>query len=115
MNRSSTSGCFFALLGPAILIMGAVNVAGKYGRQWHFGRYGMPVTLIAQNGLHPDGQPVNPIVMAIVRTGYEPELHLALSLFIATCLAHLANVWRASALQEQRVRRQYQELARMRR
>ncbi len=57
------SGGLFLLL--------TVHQVATYGRDWQVGKYGMPSSILAADGCHyGDGEEVDPITLALVRSGY---------------------------------------------
>ena len=56
--------------------LGAVWLS-TFGSHWSFGRYGMPRTLLSPDGRHfADGEPLDPMTAALVRSGHEEEVYL---------------------------------------
>ncbi len=55
------------------------HLVSQWGTHWEFGRYGMPRTLVGASGMaHPDGSPIDPITLAMLRSGIEEDVMLAL-------------------------------------
>lgn len=83
--------------GAIIVWLGlGVNWVGKCGRQWTFGRYWMPKILLAPDGMHfADGEPLDLIGLALVRSGHEEELHLALFTIVGLAVCWLVyELWK---------------------
>jgi hypothetical protein len=64
-------------IGPLVFLGLVLNFAGQYGRCWQFGRYGMPSSLLRADGKYLDGTEVDPLSLAIARSGWEEEGYLA--------------------------------------
>ena len=57
-------------IGPVVFAALIVNFAVGYGKEWEFGRLGMPDTLLAADGEHyPNGEEVDPMTLAMARSG----------------------------------------------
>jgi hypothetical protein len=64
-----------AWLGPLAMAALMMSCALGHGEGWTFGRLGMPATLLDADGKHyADGREVDPLSLAIARSGYEQEI-----------------------------------------
>lgn len=71
---------FFPSIAVLFFLYVAVNGTLQYGTRWEFGRFGMPRTLIAEDGMHHlDGSPINPITLQLARSGYEEAYCLVMT------------------------------------
>jgi len=85
-------------IGLSLFAILVLNFACRYGSWWEFGsRDGMPSTLLAPDGQHlRDGSEIDPITLAVVRSGYEEEVYLcALVIMAALVLLGVGIVRRA--------------------
>ena len=58
------------VLGWVIFLGLLVNFGLQYGSRWECGRYMMPRTLMAADGVHhPNGEPIESVTLAIARGG----------------------------------------------
>jgi hypothetical protein len=90
VKRRGSSG--IGLLGCLVFVALVVNWAWKYGREWEFGRFVMPNSLVAPDGLHyRSGAEIDPVSLAIIRSGKEEEHWLA-ALGILACLIAWASI-----------------------
>jgi hypothetical protein len=78
-----------SFLGYALLIAMILHVACRHGTKWEFGRYGMPRTLVAADGVsYLDGTEIDEYSLALARSGNEEEVWLAIYAIIGTILAY---------------------------
>ena len=89
-----------SLLGWALLLYCGGCFVSKYGQQWEFGAYGMPVSLLAEDGFHyRDGTEVDPMSLSIARSGYEAEVMLTFVIGLSTAVGWLVfDCWRLSRM-----------------
>ena len=84
---SDRAGAFIGLIGVVIIV--SVKVM-TYGTRWEFGPRGVPVSKLAEDGLHySDGSAVNPLELALIQSGHEESTVLAsfaLYIFLATLI-----------------------------
>jgi len=67
------------VLGWLIFLGTGVQFLAGYGTRWEFGPYGFPVSLVASDGCHYlDGVAIDPITLALIRSGHEQDVGLAL-------------------------------------
>jgi hypothetical protein len=67
----------WGILGCGLFLFLTIYQATMHGRKWEFGTYGMPVSLLAEDGRHyRDGSEVDPLTLALVRSGNEETVHL---------------------------------------
>lgn len=75
-----------AIVGVGLVLLLTLRQVATYGREWQFGKYGMPASLLAADGWHyRDGTEVDGFSLALVRAGYEEPLELFLVGMIAIC------------------------------
>src|SRR5277367_3236324 len=91
------------LLGWALFLGLAGYFFLQHGSHWEFGKFGMPHTLIAADGVHhPDGTEIDPATLAMARTGAEEETMLAALCVLALGMAYVLRQWyRVCQLDEQ--------------
>ena len=81
---------------PLVLICQSVNGVHTFGRQWTWGKYGMPRSVVAANGnTFADGTPINPIAKIIIQQG-EEDIYLIMLIGIAALFAMWIQVVRTS-------------------
>jgi hypothetical protein len=97
---------FFMAVGPLFIVAMIAFRVTTYGTQWTFGRYGMPQTLLASDGMHyPNGEPVIPLMASLARSGWEPEIYLVGVSVVIVCVLYVVYVARRMDKQ----RREYLE------
>lgn len=78
--------------------------SATYGTEWAFGRYCMAQTLVAPDGIHhPNGAPIHPFTLEIVRTGFEAEIHLAMFCVFALLASYLVYLLRSIEIKKRRI------------
>jgi len=80
--------------------------AGGRGTHWEFGRYGMPRTLVSDDGRHDrGGWELNPMQLAMIERDIEEEVMLGLVALNAALLGYWAYLtWQVFRLRGRQVR-----------
>lgn len=74
INRNPIASCGYFLLAYLI-----VREASLYGTNWVLGKYYMPRSLVAADGLHyPNGEVIDPLTLSLIRSGNEEIAYLIL-------------------------------------
>jgi hypothetical protein len=82
----------WGILGWVVFIGLAGNFALQHGSWWEFGKFGMPHTLVAADGVHhPNGEEIDPVTLAMARSGVEEEAMLVGLCGVALLMAYV--VW----------------------
>jgi len=75
------------LIGLVLFGLLTLRQVVTYGREWHFGKYGMPATLLAADGRHYlDGSEIDEGSLALARSGFEEPLELGMVTVLAGCV-----------------------------
>lgn len=112
MSDSPDRITFAGWAGLALMLFAVVHFVGQHGRQWEFGRYGMPRTLLAADGRHLlDGSPALPYEVWLIRNGIEEEVMLGAVTFIVVCLGFTVRAVRAANRSQQELERIYEQRA----
>jgi hypothetical protein len=94
-------GIWVGVLFVAALIF---TRAATYGAEWAFGRYCMAQTLVAEDGVHhPNGAPIHPFTLEVVRTGFEAEIHLAMFCVFTLLASYLVYLVRSIEIKKRRI------------
>lgn len=81
-----------AIAGWAFFLAVCGHQAWTYGVEWEFGRYGMPVSLVAPDGLHyQNGRELDPLTRYLINAGLQPECNLVLALLLSAAAAYLVR------------------------
>lgn len=87
--------------GILLLFVVLTNVAFSYGSRWVIGRHGLPVSLLAPDGVHyADGSVVDPITLSVIRANIEEQVLVGLLLIgpaalgVRLWLEHRYDRWR---------------------
>ena len=89
---------FWVLLAVLYPLIAGYCFISTYGVRWESGpKYGMPATLVAADGEHfPNGEPLDLISRALVKTGAEEELWLAAIAFNTVAGTYLLRMQMAA-------------------
>jgi hypothetical protein len=88
------------------------NIA-RFGTHWEFGRYGMPSSTLAADGrTYLDGTEVDPVSLAIARSGWEEEFYLGALIMLAVLVG--VTVWQMIRLQRMQMAAFEREIRRIR-
>jgi hypothetical protein len=91
-TKKRSGSISWGMLGCLVFVSLVVNWAAKYGREWECGRYAMPHSLVAADGLHYRSRvEIDPVTLAIIRSGREEE-HWLGALSILACLIAWASI-----------------------
>jgi hypothetical protein len=84
-------GKMCSLLGWSIFLFVLVGFAAQYGKRWEFGPHGFN-TLVAEDGQNyrGDGTAIDPITLALHRSGHDGACLWALLGVIGAALAYVA-------------------------
>jgi hypothetical protein len=96
----------------------AARQISMHGKEWKFGRYGIPVSILSPDGrAYADGKPIDPINLAIIQSGNEERaMGVALAVFggaIIFCGVQIVQVHRITS-DSRRCRAWMQEVDRLR-
>jgi hypothetical protein len=81
---------FLCWVGGLVYLGLIVHYVARYGSWWEFGRYGMPRSLVAADGVsHLDGTPIEAVTLSLVRSGREEEVYLACAAVIVAGLLYV--------------------------
>lgn len=76
------------LVGWLVLAASIVGCLTKFNTHWQVGRYGMPHTVVAEDGWHySSGTEIDPLTLAVVQSGYEEEIGLGMAAFVVGCMS----------------------------
>jgi hypothetical protein len=99
-----------------ILLFAVVCYAVNYGYSWTLGRYYMPVTILASDGIHcMNGLPADPITRVLVHYDWEAEYLLTVLIGISAGLGYAFYLTRDTAKKRQQILRKQLEIEALRR
>jgi hypothetical protein len=93
------------ICGAGLLLGIFINLLAHHGTWWTLGPHGMPVSLVAEDGLHYlDGEPLDPVTLWMVQNDCEEEVWAGLFSFYAIMLLYIfVKIRRAvNSIQESR-------------
>jgi hypothetical protein len=78
-------------LGWLLFLFSTFNVVTGHGTRWAFSQKGMPVSLVAEDGLHyRDGTPIDAISLGMIHAGVEEDVLLTIFSVIGSALLWVA-------------------------
>ena len=93
-----------AWAGPLAMLLLFGQFAFRGGETWEFGRYGMPHTRLAADGVHlADCRPVSPVDGVLIRAGIEEEFYLTMLVLSGLFTVAAVLVIRSARRKERRL------------